>query len=343
MFSHFVNALRSDLALYVSSDRIYLGTHTKLLAEEAACIALHKDTRRALAIGNEALAMEGREPRNIEVVRPFRLGMVWDQDAAEACFRYLFKKHAPRKLVTPRLVLSGHCQGDAAKRAFKDTLTGAGASEVMLLEAGMAAAMGLGLKIEAPEFNIILNLERDWLEISVISLAGVAAQSFAPIGFADLLENIALYAHEALSLDPDLRSLEASVRSSGFTASAELIGWKTWTDSLENGSERAGSLSPEAIAQACAPTLLRLRRVLALTIEQLPKEKRMLLTAAPIHLAGGFSDVAGLPALLGQRLNRNVKTRPNSARAAYDGTAMVLAELNELIPFTKKAVKEVNS
>lgn len=339
MLTSLLSPFRSDLAIYVSSEHIYLGTHTKPLAKEATRIALHKSTRRVLAVGNEALDMEGKEPGNIVVERPFKLGMVWHEDSAEACFRYLLKKHTPRKLIPPRVVLCGNCHGHSAKRAFKDALTHAGAREVLLLETTMAAAIGLGIKVEKPEFNIVLHLERDWLEIAVISLAGVAAHCFEPIGFDSLLADIALYANDVLKLEPDLPSLEATVRSNGFSADTNLVGWKAWIDSIEQGKELAAALSPEALAQACAPTLLRIRRAFSQTLLQLPREKRLLVTVAPIHLTGAFSDLRGLPALLSQRLGHNVQSHPNSAQAAYDGAATVLSELDDLTPLANPRAK----
>lgn len=332
MFSSFLSFLGADLAVYFSGERILIGTQTNLLANQACRVALHKATRKVLTVGDEALGMEGKEPDNIEVIQPFKNGTIQDFDSAEAALRYLVKKHAPRKLIPPRIVVCGQLSSDSAKRALKEVTVRAGAREVMLLETPMAAAMGVGLKIEEPAFHIIMNFERDWLEIAVTSLAGIAARATEPVGFTNLLQDISLYATEALGLSPNRSSLEATLRSTGFDSNCSLIGWEAWIDSLERGRERVSELNASAMTKACTPTLLRIRDTFKGMMDQLPKEKRMLLNAATIHLTGDFSGVPGVTELFSRRLDHRVKTYPNSTRAAYDGTAMVLSELNDLLP-----------
>ena len=333
MISSFLKLFRSNLAVYLSGERILIGSQAGLLAKESTCVALHAATRRVLAVGSEAQKMKGKEPGNITVVQPFQGGAIHDFDIAEAAFRYFLKKHAPRTLIAPRIVVCGQLKSETAKRALKDAFTHAGAREILLLETSMAAAIGIGLKVEEANFHVIMNLERDWMEMAVMTLAGVAARASKPIGFADLLQDISIFACETLGMSPNLASLEESLRSRGFDRECELIGWEAWIDSLENGREAARDLDTRTMAKACAPTLLRIREAFKEMLEQLPKEKRSLVANATIHLTGDYSSVPGLAQLLEKRIQRSFKVSPKSDEAAYHGTASILQELNELLPY----------
>lgn len=223
MISSFLKLFRSNLAVYLSGERILIGSQAGLLAKESTCVALHAATRRVLAVGSEAQKMKGKEPGNITVVQPFQGGAIHDFDIAEAAFRYFLKKHAPRTLIAPRIVVCGQLKSETAKRALKDAFTHAGAREILLLETSMA--------------------------------------------------------------------------------------------------------------KACAPTLLRIREAFKEMLEQLPKEKRSLVANATIHLTGDYSSVPGLAQLLEKRIQRSFKVSPKSDEAAYHGTASILQELNELLPY----------
>lgn len=333
MFTTLLSPFRSDLAVYITGEHILIGTQTELLAKQSTCVAVQADTRRVLAVGDEAFKMKGKEPPNIEVVQPYQGGSIHDVDIAEAGIRYLLKKHMPRKLIPPRVVISGQMNSETAKRALKSAFTRAGVSEVMLLETAMAAAIGIGLKIEEPTFHFIMNIESEWMEIAVISLAGVAARASQPIGFADILQDISIYSTEALGISPSLNDLEQSLRSRGFDKDCELIGWEAWVDSFENGMEEVRSINSENMGKACTPTLLRIREAVKTALEQLNKEKRILAGNMTIHLTGEYSNIPGFAELLGRKLQRNVKVSKKSTEAGYHGTASILKELNDLIPY----------
>lgn len=333
MLSSLLRPFRSDIAVYITGERILIGTQNQLLVKQSTCVAIHNETKRVLAVGDEALAMKGKEPSNIVVVQPYNGGSIHDIDIAESGFRYFFKKYIRGKLIPPRVVVCGQMNSETAKRALKETITRAGAREVMLLESAMAAAIGMGLKVEDATYQVIMNVEKDWIEIAVISLAGVAAKTSKPIGFYDLLQDISIYASETIGISPNLESLEHSIRKQGFEHDCDLMGWESWIDSFENGKEAVATIDTVSMSKACTPTLLRIREAFKVTLEQLSKEKRMLAGNTTIHLTGEYSNIPGFTRLLSRKFQQTVATSSKSTEAAYHGTATLLAELSNLIPF----------
>ncbi len=329
-----------DVALYVSSDYIQIGTSRENMTIVPAYVAIHSSTKRILAVGGEAKEMAGKEPGNIAVHNIFKLGMPWDFDLVEAFFRYCFKKYLPWKFVPPRVVLSGQLNIDTIKRAFKESATSAGARDLMLLEGPMAAAIGLGLKIELPELRVLLHFERDWMVFSVISLAGIVALEFAPIGFDSIIQDIAIYANETMGFVPESKSLESHLLSTGFDSSIDTIGWESWIASIEVGRESAQRIDASMTSRACTPTILKIRQVYSKCLHQIDKSKRIQLNASPIHFTGSFSNVPGFAKILEKHLGKEVLSYTNSSRAAYDGTIEILSQLSSLIEFVEHKPKK---
>ncbi len=328
-----------DVALYVGSDYIQIGTSKADMVTVPNYVTMTATDKRVLAVGDEAKAMRGKEPGNLVVENIVTMGIVKEYDVCEAFFRYCFRKYLPRKLVPPRIVISGQLVTDSGKRALKECAVGAGARDVMLLEAPMAAAIGIGIKVESPVLTPLLHIERDWAIFSVISLAGIAAVQFVPIGFQNFFQDISIYATETLSFTPEKESIEIELRKSGFSESMQPIGWEAWIDSIETGREQAKRIDADFASRACTPTFLQLRDAYSSCLHQLDSSKRMQLNASPLHLTGAFSDIPGFSDTLGQRLGKAITVAPNADRAAYDGTVEVLSEISGLIEYVTPAAK----
>ena len=175
--------LRSLLG-FVSSDlAIDLGTtstlvHAKdrgVVVNEPSLVARNTRTGAFEAFGKEAHEMLGRTPASIESIRPLKEGVIANFEAAQAMLDHFIKKaHGRSRLVSPRIVVGvPSAITQVEKRAVRDSVFGAKASEVHLVEEAMAAAIGAGLPIEDPSGNIILDVGGGTTDVAVISLAGI--------------------------------------------------------------------------------------------------------------------------------------------------------------------------
>src|SRR3990167_8202348 len=127
---------------------------------EPSVVAILKDTNQVVAVGDEAKRMLGRTPGNIVAIRPMKDGVISDFEITEAMLRYFIKKvHRRRVLVRPAMVIaipSGITEVE--KRAVRDSAERAGARSVDLIEEPKAAAVGVGLPIEEPAGNMIIDI-----------------------------------------------------------------------------------------------------------------------------------------------------------------------------------------
>ena len=184
-YDNFLGLFSSDMGidLGTATTLVYLKNEGIVLCEPSV-VAIEAGTSNVLAVGEEAKRMLGRTPGNIVAIRPMRDGVIADFEIAESMLRYFIKKvHNSRRLVRPRMVIavpSGITEVE--KRAVKDSALHAGAREVYMLEEPVAASIGVGLPIQEPSGNMVIDIGGGTTEMAVISLAGVVFSKSIRIG-----------------------------------------------------------------------------------------------------------------------------------------------------------------
>ena len=173
ILSLFSNDIGIDLG--TANTLVYVKGQGVVLCEPSV-VAIERGTNRVVAVGEEAKRMLGRTPGNIVAIRPMKDGVIADFEITEAMLRYFIRKvHKRKSLVSPRVVVavpSGITEVE--KRAVKDSAERAGArSPVYLVEEPIAAAIGVGLPIQEPCGNMIIDIGGGTTEMAVISLAGI--------------------------------------------------------------------------------------------------------------------------------------------------------------------------
>ena len=154
------------------------------------------------AVGNDAKAMLGRAPGSVQVVRPLRHGVIADFDRTQKMFRYFINKTRRRwSFVQPRLVIitpAGITQVE--RRAVRDAAQQAGAREVYLVQASMAAALGAGLPVEQPGASMIVDVGGGTTEVAVMSLCGIVYSESLRIAGDDMNQAMIHYLRRAYDL-----------------------------------------------------------------------------------------------------------------------------------------------
>src|SRR5688572_22528773 len=170
-FAIFSNDLAIDLG---TANTCVFARGQGIVLSEPSIVAVNRVNDRIEAVGTEAKAMVGRTPGTITAIKPMRDGVIADFDAAEKMLGYFIKKaHGRRRFVRPRVVIGVPSQiTQVERRGVKGGGYRAKASEVHLIEEGMAAAIGAGLPITEASGNMIVDIGGGTTDIAVISLAG---------------------------------------------------------------------------------------------------------------------------------------------------------------------------
>lgn len=146
-----------------------------IVLQEPSVVAINRDTNEILAVGSEAKRMIGRTPGNISAVRPLREGVISDYDVTERMLQYFIKKTCGgSRFIKPRIIVcipSGVTEVE--KRAVKEAAIQAGGRAVYLIEEPVAAAIGAGIDITAPEGAMVIDIGGGTTDIAVISMGGI--------------------------------------------------------------------------------------------------------------------------------------------------------------------------
>ena len=183
----FSNDLSIDLGtantlIYVRGEGIVL--------DEPSVVALRLESnsnqpKRVAAVGEEAKRMLGRTPGNITAIRPLKDGVIADFHVTEKMLQYFIHKvHSSRFFrPSPRVLVCVPCGStQVERRAIRESVLGAGAREVFLIEEPMAAAIGAGLPVDQANGSMVVDIGGGTTEVAIISLNGIVYSSSVRIG-----------------------------------------------------------------------------------------------------------------------------------------------------------------
>jgi rod shape-determining protein MreB len=166
-----------------------------IVLSEPSVVALSTKDNRVKAVGAEALAMLGREPESIEVVRPMRNGVIADYDITEAMLKYFIKKASSRlNLSKPEVMICIPAGVTTVEmRAVKEAALAAGARYAYLIREPLAAAIGANIPVAQPSGNLIIDIGGGTTEVAVISLNDIVVSTSVRVGGNKFDEAIAAY------------------------------------------------------------------------------------------------------------------------------------------------------
>lgn len=337
-FSKYIDSIlgmfSSDMGidLGTASTLVYLKNEGIVLCEPSV-VAIEAGTSNVLAVGEEAKRMLGRTPGNIVAIRPMRDGVIADFEITESMLRYFIKKvHNSRRLVRPRIVIavpSGITEVE--KRAVKDSALHAGAREVFMLEEPVAASIGVGLPIQEPSGNMIIDIGGGTTEMAVISLAGVVFSKSIRIGGDEMDEALINYLKRTYNLMVGERTAEEiKIRiGSGYPMEEEMTMDVRGRD-LVAGLPKMITITSEEVREALSEPIAQIVEAVRITLERTPPELSADLIEKGLILAGGGSLLRGLDKLISEETGLPVHLADDPLTAVALGTGKVLSELRYL-------------
>jgi len=329
------------LGLFSNDMAIDLGTANTLVylkgkgivLREPSVVAVHTESKQVLAVGTEAKKMLGRTPGSIQAIRPMKDGVIANFEVTEAMLKYFITKvHNRKTFVRPRIIIavpSGITQVE--KRAVRDSAESAGAREVYLIEEPMAAAIGVGLPVQEPSGNMILDIGGGTTEIAVISLSGIVYSRSVRVGGDMMDEQIAHYIKKRYNLLIGERTAEEIKIKIG---SACPVNERTTMEikgrDLVAGVPRTLIISDEEVRESLAEPIGTIVDTVKIALERTPPELASDIVDKGIVMAGGCSLLRGLDVLLREQTGLPVTVAEDPLSAVVLGTGRVLDEIDLL-------------
>ena len=334
MFSWLLGYFSNDIGIDLGTANTLVYVKDRgIVLREPSVVAIQQGSNRVLAVGEEAKRMLGRTPGNIVAIRPMKAGVIADFEVTEAMLRYFIRKAHNRKwVVRPRLIISVPSGiTEVEKRAVKDSATHAGAREVYLIEEPMAAAIGVGLPVQEPAGNMIVDMGGGTTEVAIISLAGIVLSRSVRVGGDEMDEAIVQYLKRVYNLMIGERTAEeikitiGSAYPLGEEMSMEVKG-----RDLVAGLPKTLTITSEEIREALQEPVSAIVEAIRITLERCPPELSSDLVDRGIVLAGGTSQLRGMDKLLAEQTGLPVHVAEDPLSAVAEGTGVVLHELNFL-------------
>jgi rod shape-determining protein MreB len=323
------------LGLFSNDIGIDLGTATTLVFVkgegvvlcEPSVVSIEKETNRVIAVGEEAKRMLGRTPGNIVAIRPMKDGVISDFEITEAMLKYFIKKvHRRKVLVRPAMVIAIPSGITAVeKRAVRDSAERAGARSVILIEEPKAAAIGVGLPVEEPAGNMIIDIGGGTTELAVISLGGLVYAKSIRIAGDEMDAAIIEYLRKTYNLMIGERTAEEiKIRIGSAFPLDEELNMDVRGRDLISGLPKTISVTSVEIREALHDPVQAIVDASKSTLEQTPPELASDLIDRGIVMAGGGSLLRGLDKRIAEETGLPVHVADDPLTAVVLGTGQVL-------------------
>ena len=308
----------------------------KIVVDQPSVVAIDRDTNQMIAVGEAAKSMYEKTNDRIRTVRPLRDGVIADFSACEMMIRGLIKMvPAGRHLFSPSLrmvigVPSGSTEVEL--RAVRDSAEHADGRDVYLIFEPMAAAIGIGIDVEAPEGNMIVDIGGGSTEIAVISLGGIVSNTSIRVAGDELTSDI----QEYMSRQHNMRISERMAERIKINVGSALgdLGDEAPENYTVYGPNRITALPMEVsvgyqeIGHCIDKTVAKIDAAVLSALEVTPPELYADIVKNGIWLSGGGALLRGLDKRLEAKIGIPFHVAEDPLRSVALGAGIALKNIN---------------
>ncbi len=329
-------SLTQELAIDLGTANTVIISDGKIMVDEPSIVAIDYQSNKLVAIGNQARQMHGKTHSNIRTVRPLKDGVIADFNATEMMLRGMIRKVRTRgSLFSPSLKMvicipSGSTNVEI--RAVRDSAEHAGGREVYMIYEPMAAALGAGLDVEAPEGHMIIDIGGGTTEIACISLGGIVCSESINVAGDVLTEDIQAYVRQQHNIRIGERTAEDIKIAVGAAVSKlddEPEDFVVTGPNVLTSLPSTLSLSYSEIAYALEKSLVKIDATIMKVLEMVPPELYADIVRKGIYLAGGGALLKGLDRRLFEKTNIPFVVAEDPLRAVARGTGIALKNIHK--------------
>ena len=329
-------SLTQDIAMDLGTANTIITINGKVVVDEPSVVALDKKNNKMIAVGHKAKMMYGKEHEGIRTCRPLRDGVIADFYACEQMMRGLIKMvKTGHHLFTPSLrmvigVPSGSTEVEL--RAVRDSAEHSGGRDVYLIFEPMAAAIGCGIDVEAPEGQMIVDIGGGSTEIAVISLGGIVSNNSIRVAGDELTADIQEYMARQHNVKVSERMAERIKINVGSALTD--LGDEAPEDFIVHGPNRITALPMEIavcyqeIAHCIDKTIAKIETTVLQALEATPPELYADIVKNGIWLTGGGALLRGLDKRLSDKIQIPFHVDDDPLHSVAKGTGIALKNVN---------------
>ena len=304
-----------------------------IVLDEPSVVAIEKATGRITAIGLEAKRMLGRTPEAIEAVRPLKDGVIADVDITEMMLRHFLKQVTAKRVfrIKPRVVV-GVPSGitELERRAVRSSAMSAGAKSVYMVAEPMAAAIGVGLPVETPTGNMVIDIGGGTTEIAVIALAGIVSNTSIRVGGDEFDSAIVTFLRKNYNLligEPTAEAIKIQI------GSAFEVGEEREMDvkgrDLVSGIPKTVHVHSQEIRECIQEPIQAVVEAVRRALEITPPELASDIVDRGIVMTGGGALIRGIDRLLQHETNLPIHVDEDPLSCVVRGVGRILDDLQK--------------
>lgn len=323
-----------EIAIDLGTANTIIIHNDKIVIDEPSIVAVEKRTGKPIAVGHEAKLMQGRENDGIETIRPLRKGVIANFNAAEIMIRGLIKKASSKSSwFSPSMKMvvgipSGSTEVEI--RAVRDSSEHAGGRDVYMIYEPMAAALGIGIDVLAPEGNMIVDIGGGTTEIAVISLGGIVSNKSIQVAGDDLTDDIMEHMSRVHNVKVGERTAE-DIKIHVGSALTELD--NPPEDYIVRGPNKMTALPMEVpvsyqeVSHCIEKSISRIEAAVLQALDETPPELYSDIVMNGIFLAGGGAMLRGLDKRLTDKIGIQFHVAEDPLLCVAKGTGVALKNI----------------
>ncbi len=328
--------LTQEIAIDLGTANTIIIHNDKVVVNEPSIVAIDQHTGKLIAIGEKARQMHGKTHESIKTIRPLRDGVIADFDAAEQMIRGMIKMiNIKPKMFNPALKMvvcipSGATEVE--RRAVRDSSEHAGGRDVYMIYEPMAAAIGIGIDIEAPVGSMVVDVGGGTTEIAVISLGGIVCNQSIRIagdGFTADIQAYMRHQHNIKIGERTAEDVKINVGSSLPDLDEPPEDYTVRGPNLMTAMPIEIPISYQEIAHCLDKSISKIETSILAVLEQTPPELYADVVNRGIYMAGGGALLRGLCKRFTEKINIPFHLAEDPLQAIARGTGIALKNVDK--------------
>lgn len=328
--------LTQEIAIDLGTANTIIIHNDKIVVDEPSIVAIDRNSGKLIAIGEQARQMHGKTHENIKTIRPLHDGVIADFNAAELMIRGMIKmiNKGPQLFAPSLKIVVGIPSGstEVEIRAVRDSSEHAGGRDVYMIHEPMAAAIGIGLDVEAPEGSMIIDIGGGTTEIAVIALGGIVCNKSIRIagdGFTSDIQAYMRHQHNIKIGEKTAEDIKIGVGAALPDIDNPPADYIVRGPNIMTALPIEVPVSYQEIAYCLDKSISKVEAALLSVLEQTPPELYADIVNKGIYMAGGGSLLRGLAKRFTDKININFNVVEDPLHAVARGTGVALKNVDK--------------
>lgn len=304
-----------------------------VVLDEPSVVVIESETKRVLAVGEEARRMIGRTPGNIVAVRPLKDGVIADFEITEIMLKHFINIVGGKKWYShPRILICAPTNiTSVEKKAIQEAAERSGAKEVFLEEEPKAAAVGAGMDIFQPSGNMVVDIGGGTTDVAVLSMGDIVTASSLKVAGDKFDAAIMKYIKDKYKLLIGERTSEdIKIRIGTVSADSRQEEMDIRGRDMVSGLPLTITIHSDEIRQALWESVAAIIAAAKTVLERTPPELSADIIDRGIILTGGGALLHGLDQLMMNELKVPVFIAEDPMYCVVKGTGIMLENLDKV-------------